>query len=396
VYFRDITREKRAELALRDSEERFRATFEQAPVGIGHVDREGRWIHVNQRLCEILGFERHELSTAKFDARTLQGDLNVDLEAIDRTLRSDAQIHDLEKRYVRKNGDVIWCHIRLSVVRDIDQAPKYFIALIEDISACKEAEAVMDSIGHELRLPLSHIKGFVSSLQRTDLEWDPVTRKDFVVEIDREADRLASLIDDLLERAHGPATGPRSRRQRAPTRPYELVVAGLDRVRTDVGDRPIEVDVPASLPRVEVDAHAIERVLANLLHNAAKYSPAGSPIRVSASTVGETLELRVDDRGPGVPPKDLDRVFEPYYRRHSATQSGRGLGLAICRSIVTAHGGRIWMVQRPGGGLRVAVALPLRRPSAGSRRGQRTPTRRRGRVARQPVGPGRQTDGRDR
>lgn len=104
------------------------------------------------------------------------------------------------------------------------------------------------------------------------------------------------------------------------------------------------------------------QVLVNLLDNALKYSPPGSPIEVAARTVDDTLEIMVADRGSGVPPEDLERIFDKFYRVHRPTGvSGTGLGLAICQGIVEAHRGRIWVQNRPGGGLVVTVALPRER-----------------------------------
>jgi two-component system sensor histidine kinase KdpD len=215
---------------------------------------------------------------------------------------------------------------------------------------------------HEFRLPLSHIKGFVSTLRRRDLRLDEATRRDFLAEIEREADRLSEMIDDLLERSH--SARERSRHfQRSARAPAALVAGGLDRVRGLLAGRFIEVDVPSDLPLVEVDGSAIERVIANLLQNALKYAQPTSHIRVRGRACGDALELRVEDDGPGIPARQRKRIFAPSYRGRRAQSSGQpgiGLGLAICLSIVSAHGGRIWADARPGGGARFTIVLPLR------------------------------------
>jgi hypothetical protein len=124
----------------------------------------------------------------------------------------------------------------------------------------------------------------------------------------------------------------------------------------------LRLDVPATLPAVWMDAGSIERVLANLVQNATKYSPPDGAIGISARiTAANELELSVDDEGPGIPAEDRGRIFEPFFRKRTAEQSnvpGHGLGLAICKSIVLAHGGRMQVSDRPGGGARFSVYLP--------------------------------------
>jgi two-component system sensor histidine kinase KdpD len=225
------------------------------------------------------------------------------------------------------------------------------------------------AVAHELRLPLSHIKGFVTSLRRTDVNWDEETRKDFLAEIELETDRLAQLVDSLL--ASGPDGVLSPRAQLALTHPAAVVQGALHRIRPSLGERPLRLDVSSHLPSIRMDAGQMERVLANLIQNAIKYTPAGSAIGVSArlSATSNELELAVEDEGPGVPLEDRERIFEPFFREPAAAAGrapGYGLGLAICKSIVLAHGGRIQVGDAPGGGAHFSVFLPAgvgRRPA---------------------------------
>jgi two-component system sensor histidine kinase KdpD len=229
-----------------------------------------------------------------------------------------------------------------------------------DVSSV-EVEGVLSATAHELRLPLSHIKGFVSTLLRPDVAWDEDTKREFLAQIERETDRLSLLVEDLMEPTTAPHRRARSQ-QRTPRAPVALVAGGMDRVRGLLGSRSVEVDVPADLPMVEVDASAIERVIANLLHNALKYAPSDSHIRLAGRAIDGWLELSVEDDGPGIPTRHREQIFRRFFRGPAAQASGRpgsGLGLAICLSIVSAHGGRIWADARPGGGTRFTVVLPL-------------------------------------
>ncbi len=218
----------------------------------------------------------------------------------------------------------------------------------------------LSAVAHELRLPLSHIKGFVTSLRRADVEWDEETRRDFLEVIDLETDRLAQLVDSLL-----PATTPSGVAPGADlafTDPAAVVNGALHRVRGVLGERGVRRKTPARLPAVLMDASQMERVLANLLQNAIKYSPPGTPIGISARTTSDgELELTVEDEGPGIPAEDRARIFEPFFRKQADRHSGvpgHGLGLAICQSIVLAHGGRIQVTNRRSGGARFSVFLP--------------------------------------
>ena len=219
---------------------------------------------------------------------------------------------------------------------------------------------------HELRLPLSHIKGFVSTLLRMDVEWDESTRRDFLAEIEVETDRLSQLVERLLEPGNSRtalAAAPAEWRIAAPA---ALVSNGLHRVRGLLRGRAVQVDLPAWLPVVRVDVEAIERVFANLVQNAAKYSYPFAGIRISARLVGlEAIDIDVDDDGPGIPVEDREVIFDPYARGASAFTSdvGQGLGLAISQSIVEAHGGRIRVEAAPGGGARFTVRLPVDLPA---------------------------------
>jgi PAS domain S-box-containing protein len=139
----DITERKEAEARLRETEERFRATFEQAAVGIAHVAPDGRWILVNQRLCEILGYTREELLERTYQEMTHPDDLDADLDAARRVLAGEIDAYGMHKRYLRKDGSDVWANLTVSLVRDADGAPKYFISVVEDISARKETESAL-------------------------------------------------------------------------------------------------------------------------------------------------------------------------------------------------------------------------------------------------------------
>jgi PAS domain S-box-containing protein len=146
----DITERKRVEAALRESEQRFRATFEQAAVGIAQTSPDGRWLRFNQKLCEIVGYTREELSQCTWQDITYAGDLNADLEQALRLLSGDIQTYTMEKRYVRKDASLVWVNMTISLVRTSEGQPDYFIAVVEDISNRKRIEAALQETNRML------------------------------------------------------------------------------------------------------------------------------------------------------------------------------------------------------------------------------------------------------
>ena len=230
-------------------------------------------------------------------------------------------------------------------------------------SCVRWEDELLATTAHELRLPLAHIKGFVSTLLRTDVDWDEPTRRDFLAEIDLETDRLTHLVERLLAASVPirPLTPP-GPAERTLVSPAALVEGGLHRVRGLLGDHTVEADLPGWLPSLRVDVEAIERVLANLLQNAARYSPPGGRIAISAWLASlEAIEIVVDDEGPGIPEDERPHVFERFFRGRAtrSTVEGHGLGLAICQAIVLAQGGDIRVDDAPGGGARFRVRLPI-------------------------------------
>lgn len=237
------------------------------------------------------------------------------------------------------------------------------LALQTGPQALPPTHETVAAVAHDLKLPLSHIKGFVSSLRREDMTWDDDTRQEFLAEIEHEVDRLAQMVECLTR---SQSRGARNE-ERTLTDPAAIVNRAVQRTQHLFGSRPLRVEVAPGLPQVCVDAPQIERVLLNLLQNAHKYASPHTPITVSARMHGpDELELAVDDEGPGIPSEDQKRVFEPFFRAKTAAQSevpGHGLGLAICQSIALAHSGRMGVTNRPGG-TRFSVYLPLPQKSS--------------------------------
>jgi two-component system sensor histidine kinase KdpD len=212
--------------------------------------------------------------------------------------------------------------------------------------------SLLAAVSHDLRTPLAGIKAAVSSLRSDDIEWSEQDRAELLAGIEEGADRLDLLVGNLLDM---------SRLQTGTVTPLIRAI-DLDEVVPmalgGVPDGSAELDIPESLPMVEVDKGLLERAVANIVENAVKYSPQGVPVAVAASALGERVELRVVDRGPGVPDESKDGIFEPFQRFGDAPRgSGVGLGLAVARGFVEAMGGTITAEDTPGGGLTMTLTL---------------------------------------
>ena len=222
--------------------------------------------------------------------------------------------------------------------------------------------ALLSSVSHDLRTPLAAIKGSVSSLlvEGTGVTWDDATRREFLLTIDEETDRLTRLVGNLLDLSRIEAGALHPHREPYPL--DELLWQAIDRLAVPGLAERVRVTLPDDLPLVPLDPVLLERVFTHLLDNAAKYSPPGSPIAVVAERHGPEVRVSVIDRGPGVPADERARIFDRFYRAgQSRVVKGTGLGLAISRGFVEAHGGRLWVEDAPGGGAAFVVALPLER-----------------------------------
>ncbi|MGW0334245.1 ATP-binding protein [Streptomyces sp. NPDC003011] len=212
--------------------------------------------------------------------------------------------------------------------------------------------ALLAAVSHDLRTPLAGIKAAVSSLRSDDVAWSEEDRAELLAGIEEGADRLDHLVGNLLDM---------SRLQTGTVTPLIREVDLDEVVPMALGGVPegsAGLDIPETLPMVAVDPGLLERSVANLVENAVKYSPAGSAVLVSASTLADRVEVRVVDRGPGVPDEAKERIFEPFQRHGDAPRgAGVGLGLAVARGFAEAMGGTLDAEDTPGGGLTMVLTL---------------------------------------
>jgi two-component system sensor histidine kinase KdpD len=238
--------------------------------------------------------------------------------------------------------------------------------LAADAAALRRADALksalLAAVSHDLRTPLAAIIATAGNLREEDVAWTARERHDFAAAIEAEARRLDRLVTNLLDVSRIEAGGLRPRLGW-----YDLgalVDEVLGHTRSLLAGHRLVVAVEDDLPPLALDYVQIAQVLVNLLENATKYAPAGTTVRLGACRVADEVVVAVRDEGPGVPAGAGDRLFAPFYRagEPGGGPHGTGLGLAVARGFVAAHGGRIWAANRPGGGACFAFALPLAPP----------------------------------
>ena len=259
--------------------------------------------------------------------------------------------------------------------REIERLYKELQAAFERASqaeALKQSEklksALLDAVTHDLRTPLTSIKASITTLideaRVADFALDKESRLEMLEVIDEESDRLNRFISGLIELARIDAGELQLRRQWGVI--DEIVSTALARARPLTQDHKVEVQIEKELPAVRVDERAVSEVVYTLIDNAAKYSPRGSTIKITARVSDSMIEMAVEDQGPGVPAALRERVFDKFFRAtrdgdvSTHQPSGTGMGLAIAKGIVEAHGGRIWIDEGRGGkGTRINFTVPI-------------------------------------
>jgi two-component system, OmpR family, sensor histidine kinase KdpD len=221
--------------------------------------------------------------------------------------------------------------------------------------------ALLNAVSHDLRTPLASIMASAGSLQQEDVVWTQEERQDFAQAIVDQAQRLNRIVGNLLDLSR--IEGGSLRPDKGWYDVGALVDEVLGRLRPQTAHHSIVTHIPDDLPAVSLDYVEIDQVLSNLIENATRYAPAGTEIQVGVQRANDEVRVAVEDHGPGVPPSAMQHLFDPFYRVASGTPrpAGLGLGLAVAKGLVEAHGGRVWVENRAGGGARFTFSLPLSR-----------------------------------
>jgi PAS domain S-box-containing protein len=265
---------------------------------------------------------------------------------------------------LRPGGSRVALSVTYSPLYDDEGRLANIIANVVDVTRFREAEEMKSTfvsvISHELKTPVALIKGYANTLAREDAHWDEETLREGLQVISEESDRLTALINNLLDASRILAGG--FKLERADVDLSHLAAAVVENWRTQTEKHRFALDFPARFPVVVGDEERLRQVFNNLLSNAIKYSPEGGEVRVGGWREDDEVTLYVADQGIGIPESEQGNLFQRFYRVDSSLRrstQGAGLGLFLCRTIVEAHGGRIWLRSEPGKGTTVFFTLPL-------------------------------------
>jgi PAS domain S-box-containing protein len=379
AFLRDITERKRILNALRESETRFRLTFDLAAIGLAHVSLDGRWLRINPMLCEMLGFSAEELKSARFQDLTHPDDLEADLGYLRQLLAGEMGVCTFDKRYVRKDGSILWAHLTVSVAPKGDGALDYFITVIEDVSARRRAEdelrtlrlemerltkfqvasQTVTALAHELNQPLNAVSTYAAAALRM-LSSDDVNADKLRHALQgsaQQAQRAGQVVRDLMAYLNQGTVATEA------VDLTELIHRTVGRTTTNYRDRVrFRMELVSELPAVSANRLQLEKVLTNLIDNGIEaMRDAGVPdtdivVTVGSSEDGGMAQVTVRDTGPGIGGHLMRRIFEPFF---TTKPGGLGMGLAISRAIIEAHGGQLWAESQPGTGAIFHFTLPF-------------------------------------
>jgi PAS domain S-box-containing protein len=373
----DVTAQKEAESALLEAESRYRALIEQSPM-ISYLDSvdDAGTIYISPQVTDVLGYRPEEFYA--------DPGLWTRIVHVEDLPRLDDDPLDAEYRLVAKDGHVVWVHDLARLIVDEAGAPRYWQGVLIDLTVRREAASLredlereraeaerlriedemkntfLQAVSHDLRTPLAAILGLAVTLDRHHGTLPDPEVRDLTRRIAGNARRLDRIVADFLdlERLQRGATVPEAR----PVDVAQLVSEWIAATSDLLADRRAEVDLAPVT--VRADPAMLERIVENLVGNTLKHTPADTSVWVRVRPSNDGALLTVEDDGPGVPPAERERIFEPF-RQGSGAGTGSGVGLALVARFAELHGGRAWVTERPGGGASFKVTFGPGPPNDG-------------------------------
>jgi PAS domain S-box-containing protein len=375
VVVRNVTERHRAASKLRDSEQQFRVAFTLSAIGMALVSLDGHFLQVNDTLCEMLGYSETELLSTTFQSLTVPEDLAMDLAHLRKAIAGVISHFEIEKRYLHKDGRIIWALLTAALVRDTSDKPLYFVSQVHDISERRQAQMEIErarlelahmsrvslvgqltaSLAHELLQPITAITiNAAAGLQAAELEAPSETRALFqdIYDSGRRAGNVVKNVVGMLKKDNLPHTRVDLNR---------LIEEVVHVMRSDLLGHQVNLTMNLDAASAEIKGNPVElqQVLLNLMLNATEAMSSIPVIErklvITTAVRSDTVELNVQDSGVGAPPEVMKRIFEPFV---TTKATGVGVGLSICAQIVSAHKGRLSAENNHGRGMTFRCILP--------------------------------------
>jgi len=359
----DITGRKQAEGALQLSEKKYRTLVESSPDGIISVDPQGCIVDCNTGICKLLGYTTEELKGADVSRVVKRWESRLEAGQSFRSQIDQHSFAEAELEMVQRNGHKIPVWAKMVDLEGTKQDDFQILLYLRDMEERKKVDELKDQfiglVSHELRTPLTVIMGAVNTALSERARLSPHEIRNLLEDAASASDSLSHILENLLELSKYQAD--RLTLQLELLMLEDVVQKTIHEARRHSSMHQFVIDLPKALPPLRADRIRLERILHNLVENAVKYSPGGE-VRVSARQEGKNLVVEVRDQGPGIPLEDQAKLFQPFQRTRQAETdgiNGIGLGLLVCRRLVEAHGGRIWLESKPGQVTTFFFTLPV-------------------------------------
>lgn len=382
---KEIKHRTKNEFDLQQSEKKFRLAMFDAPIGKALVGLDGSWLEVNGAICKMLGYTRTEFLQMDFQAITHPENLNQDLQNVNNLIDGKIDTYEMEKRYIHKEGHYIWGLLSVSLVRDKNNEPLYFISQIVDIQRIKEAEkkilhfnqeleqkvevrtselkelneemeSFVYTVTHDLRLPLKNLTG-LTSLLKMDYDEKIDENGQYILRLLTEnVDKMDTLITDLL----GFSRVKNIELEKDHFDIGLMIENTIEELAPNFAEKNISYKI-GELPSAYGDKKTIRQVCYNLLSNALKYASKQEKIllEIGATADDDQHTYWIKDNGVGFDDKQEEKLFAIFKRLHSPKDfEGTGVGLAMTKRILTKHGGKIWARSKVGQGATFYFSLP--------------------------------------